>query len=40
MDGEFKHIWEWLARLDMGRKMEKFFKDNPEEDCLTFQAEC
>ena len=40
LDGEFKHVWEWLARLDMGRKMQKFFKDNPDEDYLTFQAEC
>ena len=40
IDGEFKHIWEWLARLNMGRKMQKFFKENPEEDYLTFQAEC
>ena len=40
IDGEFKHVWEWLARLDMGRKMQKFFKQNPKEDYLTFQAEC
>ena len=40
IDGEFHIIWEWLARLDMGRKMKKFFKDNPNEDYLSFQAEC
>ena len=40
IDGEFKHIWEWLARLDMGRKMQKYFKQNPKEDYLSFQAEC
>ena len=40
IDGEFKHIYVLLARLDMGRKMQKFFKDNPKEDYLSFQAEC
>ena len=32
--------WEWLARLHMGMKMKKFFDNNPEEDYLSFQAEC
>ena len=40
LDSEFHTIYVWLARLDMGRKMQKFFKQNPEEDYLTFQAEC
>ena len=39
-DSEFHKIYVWLARLDMGRKMQKFFKQNPKEDYLTFQAEC
>ena len=39
-DGEFHKIYVWLARLSMGRKMQKFFKQNPKEDYLTFQAEC
>ena len=40
IDSEFNTIYVWLARLDMGRKMQKFFKDNPKEDYLSFQAEC
>ena len=40
IDGEFHTTYVWLARLDMGRKMQKFFKQNPKEDYLTFQAEC
>ena len=40
IDSEFNTIYVWLARLDMGRKMQKFFKQNPKEDYLTFQAEC
>ena len=40
IDSEFNTIYVWLARLDIGRKMQKFFKDNPKEDCLSFQAEC
>lgn len=40
IDSEFNSIYVWLARLEMGRKMQKFFKDNPNEDYLTFQAEC
>ena len=40
IDGEFHIIWEWLARLDMGRKMQAYFKNNPDEDYLSFQAEC
>ena len=33
-------IWEWLARLNIGMKMKKFFDENPKEDYLSFQAEC
>jgi len=40
MDSDFHKIYVWLARLDMGRKMQKFFKNNPNEDYLSFQAEC
>ena len=40
IDSEFNTIYVWLARLDMGRKMQKYFKDNPNEDYLSFQAEC
>ena len=40
LDSEFNTIYVWLARLDMGRKMKEFFKKNPKEDYLTFQAEC
>ena len=39
-DSEFQHVYEWLARLEMGRKMQRFFKKNPNEDYLSFQAEC
>ena len=39
-DSEFQKIYVWLARLNMGRKMQKFFKQNPKEDYLSFQAEC
>jgi len=33
-------IYEWLARYSIGRKMEQFFKDNPDRDDLYFNAEC
>ena len=29
---------EWYARLSLGRKIQKFFEDNPERDCY-FTAE-
>ena len=29
---------EWYARLSLGRKIQKFFEDNPESDC-NFTAE-
>ena len=40
LDSEFHKTYVWLARLNMGRKMQKFFKQNPKEDYLSFQAEC
>ena len=35
----FNSMTTIYARLELGRKIEAFFKDNPENDCY-FEAEC
>lgn len=36
--GDYRDKLTWYARLLMGKKMEKFFKENPDDD-LFFTAE-
>ena len=35
----FNRMVEIYARLELGKKIEEFFKENPESDCY-FEAEC
>ena len=35
----FNSMTTIYARLELGRKIEEFFKENPESDCY-FEAEC
>ena len=39
-EAKWMPIWEWIARLHMGYKMQKFFDDNPDADELYYTAEC
>jgi hypothetical protein len=40
LDSGMNSIYVWLARLSLGSKMLKFFKDNPDREELYFTAEC
>ena len=37
---DMHNVYIWLARLSLGSKMLKYFKDNPKTDELYFTAEC
>ena len=37
-EAETRLMLGWFARLEMGRKIESFFKENPDSDC-SFEAE-
>lgn len=39
-EAKWMPIWEWIARLHLGHKMQKFFEENPDADELYYTAEC